>query len=170
MPEQIVEATTPEDFAAFAALVRAYVDWCRERYHDDIWFVEQVFGHQSLESELQNLAAAYSPPRGRTLLAWRDGQLCGCGAYRKLSDGSFELKRLFVPARFQGQGTGRRLSAALVAAAQNDGAALLRLDTAHRLTEAIALYKSLGFVECPAYQDYPERFMPYLVFMELPLD
>lgn len=170
MLEQIVEATTPEDFAAFAALVRAYVDWCRERYHDDIWFVEQVFGHQSLESELQNVAAAYSPPRGRTLLAWHDGQLCGGGAYRKLSDGSFELKRLFVPVRFQGQGTGRRLSTALLAAAQNDGAALLRLDTAHRLTEAIALYKSLGFAACPAYQDYPERFMPYLVFMELPLD
>jgi hypothetical protein len=40
----VVTADTAEDFAAFAVVCRAYVDWCRERYKAMPWFVEEVFG------------------------------------------------------------------------------------------------------------------------------
>jgi GNAT superfamily N-acetyltransferase len=167
--EEIYTATTESDYAAFAELVTEYVGWCRERYQADSWFVDQVFGHQALEDELKQLAVSYGPPRGKTLLVRSEGQVCGGGAYRRLDDGSFELKRLFVPLRFQGRGLGRRLSLALLKAAQDEGCHCLRLDTGNLLTEAIALYKSLGFRECPPYHNYPERFLPYLIFMELSL-
>ena len=59
--------------------------------------------------------------------------------------------------------------AALIATAKADGFHLMRLDTGNLLKEAIAMYQSIGFRECPAYHDYPAKLMPYLVFMEMPL-
>ncbi|MEP7060925.1 MAG: GNAT family N-acetyltransferase [Betaproteobacteria bacterium] len=168
--EQIRAASTAGDYEAFAGLVGEYVQWCRARYRKDEWFVDQVFGHQSLASELAALPVSYGPPNGKTLVAFRDGQLCGGGAYRRLADGTCEMKRLFVPTRFSGTGTGRRLCEALIGTAQADGFGLMRLDTANLFTEAIALYKSVGFTECVPHHEYPQALMPYLVFMELPLD
>jgi len=167
--EQLYVATTPEDYQVFAALVSEYVQWCRGRYQQQRWFVEQVFGHQALEDELKALAQTYGAPNGITLLARSDGEVRGGGAYRRLADGSCEMKRLFVPPRHAGQGTGRRLCAALMDAARAEGIALMRLDTARLLREAIGLYKSMGFRECPPYRHYPAELMPFLLFMEAPL-
>ena len=52
---ELREAASEEEFAAFGTLCRAYVDWCRARYADMPWFVEEVFGYQSLEAELSKL-------------------------------------------------------------------------------------------------------------------
>ena len=169
MSESISAATTASDYEAFGGLVREYVDWCRERYQEHPWIVEEVFGHQSLDHELQSLAETYGPPRGKTLLAWRDGKACGGGAYRRLDDGTVEMKRLFISTRFQGKGTGRRLCDALIESVRAEGCSLIRLDTGNLFTEAIAMYKSIGFRNCPPHRHYPERLLPHLVFLELPL-
>ena len=169
MSDLIYTATTDSDYAAFATLVTEYVEWSRTRYAADVWFVEKVFGHQSLDSELQTLATEYGPPHGKTLLASRDGVIVGAGAYRKLADGSCEMKRLYVGEQFHGHGTGRKLCEALIATARDDGFQLMRLDTGNLLTEAIALYQSVGFRACAPHREYPAELMPYLVFMELPL-
>jgi ribosomal protein S18 acetylase RimI-like enzyme len=79
------------------------------------------------------------------------------------------MKRVFVPGRFQGAGLGRRLCSALIASAREDGFRLMRLDTRNLMTEAISMYQSFGFSECCPYYEYPEKLMPYFVFMELPL-
>jgi len=165
----IFAASTTSDYEAFARVVRDYVDWCRWRYRTDAWFVDQVLSHQSLDRELQDLSSSYGPPNGKTFLA-RDGdEVCGGVAYRRLSNDICEMKRLFVFDRFQGKGYGRRLCQALIAAAKDEGYKLMRLDTANLLSEAIALYESLGFRRCAPYIDYPDRLMPYLMFMEMPL-
>jgi GNAT superfamily N-acetyltransferase len=169
MPDAIFAASNTSDYAAFAGLVREFADWCRGRYQEDSWFVDQAFSHQSLDRELEILSTAYGPPKGRAFLARRDRDIIGCGAYRKLSDEICEMKRLFVPDRFRGQGTGRKLCHALIAEARADGFTLMRLDTGGLLVEAIALYESIGFRHCPPYNEYPEKLMPYLVFMEMPL-
>lgn len=166
---EIRVATTPDDFAALAALVTEYVDWCRARYADVGWFVEKVFGHQSLEAELSRLHESYAPPKGRALLYVVDGEVRGAGAWRVLPDGASEMKRLFVPERFQRQGIGRRLCAALIESARSEGYAVMRLDTGDRLSEAIALYESFGFRRTTPYLAYPTDLLPFLVFMERPL-
>ncbi len=107
--ETIRVATTPEDFRAFAEIVTAYVEWCRERYRNVDHVVDRVFGYQSLAAELADLSAVYAAPNGTTLLAWLDGEVCGGGAYRRLPDGTCEMKRLFVHDRYHGRGIGRRL-------------------------------------------------------------
>lgn len=162
-------ATSTGDYAAFAGLVADYVGWCQARYHDDLWFIDQVFGHQSLADELRALPIAYGPPNGRVLLAWRDGAVCGGGAYRHSADGICEMKRLYVRPHAVGAGIGRQVAGALIEAARQDGYALMRLDTGKRFAEAIALYQSLGFETCVPYHDYPPDLMPYLVFMQRPL-
>ena len=163
-------AETPEDFEAFGSVCRAYVEWCRERYADMPWFVEEVFGFQALDEELKGLAQKYGQPAGRTLLVMgSDGVMAG-GAYRRLSDTACELKRLFVTDGARGLGLGRKLSDALIGAAIADGYSTIQLDTGNRLTEAIAMYESMGFKAIEPYQTYPERLVPYLVFMEKPLD
>lgn len=50
-----------------------------------------------------------------------------------------------------------------------DSFTLMQLDTGNLLTEAIAMYESMGFRHCPAYHAYPEKLTPYLVFMETEL-
>ena len=169
MPEVIYSASDAGDYEAFALLVGAYVAWCRSRYADLDWFVQEVFGHQSLETELAALPIVYGPPSGRALLVRSDHQVCGGGAYRKLPDGSCEMKRLFVADQFKGRGIGRKLCEALISSVREDGCELMRLDTGNRLTEAISMYKSFGFRDCAPHHEYPTHLTPYLVFMKLPI-
>ena len=162
-------ATTRADFDAFAALVTEYVAWLRERYRDDPGFIDRVLGHQSFATELATLAQVYGPPHGRTLVAEVDGEIGGAVAFRRLDDGSCEMKRLFVAGRFTGRGLGRRLCEAIIAAARADGLTVMRLDTGQLLTEAIRMYRSMGLRECAPHRAYPAEVMRSLVFMELPL-
>ena len=90
-------------------------------------------------------------------------------AYRSLGDGSCEMKRLFVPERFQGHGTGRLLCRVVVDAAAADGYDSMFLDTGFLNAEALAMYASIGFVECPSFHDYPPEVMPHLRFLRVPL-
>lgn len=159
-------AETQDDFRAFGTLCREYVDWCRARYSDIPWFVEEVFGYQSLADELESLPLKYGQPAGRTLLAMDNDRAVAGGAYRRLSDTTCELKRLYVTDDARGCGLGRKLSDTLVSAAKADGYTTMQLDTGDRLTEAMAMYASMGFSRIAPYQAYPEHLMPYLVFME----
>ena len=169
MAIDINPATDDADYAAFGALVRKYSDWCRARFAHEAWMIDLAFSHQSLDRELEDLAERYGSPAGRTFLARRDGEIAGGGAYRRRTDEFCEMKRLFVPDRFRGQGVGRKLCNALVASARDDGFKLMRLDTASQMSEALALYAAIGFRPCAPYNEYPERLMPHMVFMELAL-
>ena len=167
--EQIVVASTPAEYEQFAALIREYWQWLQARYADRPGFVDSVAGHQALDEELARLSEAYGPPEGLTLLAVRDGEVTGAVACRDLHDGSCEMKRLYVPDRFRGQGTGRLLCEALVDRATSAGFRLMRLDTGELNAEATAMYLDLGFTECAPFHQYPASLMPHLRFMERPL-
>jgi GNAT superfamily N-acetyltransferase len=166
MTDVVAEATTPTDFEEFGTLIREYEAWLHERYADVPGLIDGVRAHQDLDAELAALPEKYGPPAGRTLLARRGEQVTGCVAYRDLHDGSCEMKRLFVPARFNGHGTGRLLCEALIAAAAADGYRHMRLDTGFLNSEAMAMYATLGFRECPPYSDYPDDLGAHLRFME----
>ncbi len=162
-------ASTPAEYEQFAGLIREYWTWLEDRYADHPGLTDSVAGHQALDAELAHLSTAYGPPEGLTLLAVRAGAVTGAIAYRDLHDGSCEMKRLFVPTRFQGQGTGRLLCEALISRASEAGFGLMRLDTGRLNTEAVAMYGSLGFTECAPYHQYPPDLMAQVLFMERPL-
>ncbi len=159
-------AESPADYVGFGGVCREYVGWCRNRYADLAWFVEEVFGYQSLDAELEVLATRYGPPNGRTLIATLGGKVVAGGAYRRTGDEVCELKRLYVTDAARGHGLGRKLCNALMASAKADGFATMQLDTGDRMTEALALYDRLGFQRIGPYHAYPDRLLPYMVFMQ----
>jgi putative acetyltransferase len=122
---------------------------------------------QNFEQELANLPGDYAPPRGRLLLAREFDELMGCIALRPLGPTTCEMKRLFVRAEYRDRGLGRVLIEAIIEEARKIGYTHMRLDTiADRMERAIALYRSIGFVEIPPYRQNP---VDTATFMELDL-
>jgi DNA-binding MarR family transcriptional regulator/ribosomal protein S18 acetylase RimI-like enzyme len=99
--------------------------------------------------------AELTEPAGLLLVARLHGEAVGCGALRRHGDGPAEIKRLWVSASVRGLGVGRRLLHELEGHARRGGAPSVRLDTNRTLVEAIALYRSAGYVEVEAFNDEP---------------
>jgi DNA-binding MarR family transcriptional regulator len=95
------------------------------------------------------------PPAGLLLVAYLRAEPIGCGAVKHHDGAPSEIKRMWVADRARGLGIGRRLLAELEAEAARSGARGARLETNRALTEAIAMYRSAGYVEVPAFNDEP---------------
>jgi len=121
---------------------------------------------QGFEAELAGLPGDYAPPGGLFLLAWVDGELAGCGAFRNLPDVDYanacEMKRLFVRPAFRGFGLGRHLTQALMDGASQAGYSEMLLDTMDDMEAARGLYETLGFEEVPPFYFNPLPGAHYL--------
>jgi len=95
-----------------------------------------------------------APGRGAFLVGWSGDEPVGCGAIRRLDDGSAEIKRMYVVPDRRGRGYGRKLLHALIDEARRLGIRRVVLETGNRQLGALALYRSYGFVEIPAYGEY----------------
>ena len=96
-----------------------------------------------------------TPPAGLLLVATLHDDPVGCGAVKFRGTAPAEIKRMWVAPAARGLGLGRRLLAELEAAAAARGVRTVRLETNRTLAEAIALYRSAGFGEVPAFNDEP---------------
>jgi putative acetyltransferase len=151
---ELRHAISPAEIAHARSLLEEYAVWLGV----DLQF-------QGFAAELAALPGYYGPPRGRLLLALTEhDEVAGCVALRPLSDSVCEMKRLFVRPAFRGQGIGRRLAGQIIADARGLGYTAMRLDTLPFIKEALQLYRSLGFVECPPYYDTP---LADTIFLEL---
>ena len=107
----------------------------------------------------------------RFLVARRaDGQAVGCGGVLLSKEGSdviAELKRMWVDPSVRGVGLGRRLLAALEAAAADGGAIYLRLETGINQPMAVTLYRAAGYAERGPFGHYTVD--PLSLFMEKPV-
>lgn len=121
---------------------------------------------QNFDAELAALPGDYAPPQGALLLAWVDGELAGCGAFRPLRDVDYanacEMKRLYVRRAFRRFGLGRLLAQALIDGAMQAGYSAMLLDTLDDMEAARGLYTSLGFEEVPPYYFNPIPGAHYL--------
>ncbi len=97
--------------------------------------------------------AEFVEPAGMVLLARLRGEPVGCGALRFGDGDANEIKRMWLASSVRGLGLGRRLLGELERHARERGARVVRLDTNHVLTEAIALYRAAGYVEVPRFND-----------------
>jgi GNAT superfamily N-acetyltransferase len=122
---------------------------------------------QDFEQELAGLPGEYAPPSGCLLLATAGDEPAGCVALKKLAEDVCEMKRLYVRGRHRGTGLGRTLAEHILREAAHLGYQAIRLDTVPSVMgNAVALYRSLGFREIPAYCFNP---VPGAVFLELQL-
>jgi len=96
------------------------------------------------------------PPNGVLLLALVDGVPAGLGGVRHLDTEIAEVKSMYVVPTFRGTGLGRRILARLDEIALEHGCRAVRLDTSAYLTPAVALYRSAGYREVPAYNENPK--------------
>lgn len=95
------------------------------------------------------------PPAGQFFVVYFEGEAIGCGAVKHHADAPAEIKRMWVAPRARGLGVGRRLLEKLEESAVLGGASIAHIETSSVLPEAIALYRSAGWVEVPPFNDEP---------------
>jgi GNAT superfamily N-acetyltransferase len=99
--------------------------------------------------------AQFAPPHGLFLVCYLDDDPVACGGWRVHGE-DVELKRMYVSPRARGRGLARAVLAELERTALAAGYSRLILETGNRQPEAIALYRSAGYVEVPSFGHYAE--------------
>ena len=94
-------------------------------------------------------------PNGAFVIAYLNGQAIGCGAVKHHLDQVSDIKRMWMAESARGLGIGRRLLAHLERLAREHGSNEVHLETSDVLPEAIALYRSSGYTEVPAFNNEP---------------
>lgn len=139
-----IRATDPEHSDARRCLAAYFAELNRRSTHG----YDPAAGVSAEPHELR-------PPAGVLLVAYLHGEPVGCGALKHHDGGVTDVKRMWVADGVRGLGIGRRLLAALEARAREDGSLTLRLETSAYLVEAIAMYRSDGYVEVAPFNDEP---------------
>jgi DNA-binding MarR family transcriptional regulator/GNAT superfamily N-acetyltransferase len=101
-------------------------------------------------------AADLTEPAGLLLVARLRGEPVGCGALKLDGAEPAYLKRMWVAPAARGLGVGKRLLGELEEHARLRGARSVQLETNGALHEAIALYRSTGYLEVEPFND--ERY------------
>ena len=92
--------------------------------------------------------------RGAFLIAWRGDTPVGCGAVRRVDEGTGEIERMYVVPAERGRGVARALLDALEDQARALGLSRIVLETGVRQTAAIRLYERAGFRHIPPFGEY----------------
>ncbi len=153
---KIFPASSQEHLDQVRTLMLSYVAYLRSRQMEP----------RRLEKELGDLPGAYAPPEGLLLLATWSGETVACGGLRRLDEGVCEMKRLYLRPAYRGKGIGRALAASLLEGARSLRYQKVRLVTMPFMTEAISLYRSLGFCRMRSVPGVARRGA---IFMELDL-
>jgi putative acetyltransferase len=152
---RMTDAESREDLNHARRLFRSYA----AEFADSI---AEVLCFQGFEAELAGLPGRYAPPAGCLLLAI-DGDIpVGCVAMRDLGGGDCEMKRLYVAPESRGRGIARSLIAEVLRRAGRAGYRRMVLDTLPEMADAIALYRSFGFVEALPYGESAVERIIYL--------
>jgi len=130
-----IQIARPSDVDAVRALLREY----EQSLGIDLCF-------QDFESEVADPFAVYE-------VIFFTGD--GCVTLRSIDGTTCEMKRLFVRKSARGQGLGRRLAETAIEEGRRRGYEKMLLDTLPQMAEAIALYRSLGFVDTEPYRQNP---------------
>lgn len=163
---EIAEMTTAQEVEIVRDLLRLYIGWLFATFPEQAGDLAAYFSPERRQQALDEVPIRFLPPQGVALIARLGGTPVGCVLGYPLAPGVAEMKRLFVLPQARGRGLGRALVEALAARMADRGHPVIRLDTAVFLTEAIALYRSAGFVEIAPYVDLPPGSEETAVFME----
>ena len=103
--------------------------------------------------DLDEHRSEYSRENGAFFVLSDGGAVVGCGGVRRLGSQSGELVRLWLKQEMRGRGLGLHLLRELVRVASAIPYQELYLDTSHRCSDAVRLFKRNGFVECGKYKE-----------------
>jgi GNAT superfamily N-acetyltransferase len=142
----LVPVTTEADVAVCEAMWVEYADWATAEYvarFGDIVAAD----HEGLHETMPDIIGA----RGRLYLVRLGGEPVGTGLLKPLDGPVGEIKRMYVRPTARGRGIARAVLERLLADARAIGYERVRLDTLVFMTEAMALYRSLGFAAIEPY-------------------
>jgi len=92
-------------------------------------------------------------------------EVVGTAALIKAADDRYELSKMSVTDAFKGMGIGRKLAWAAIRQFEKTRGRELFLESNSKLTPAISLYESMGFVHQPAREDSEyERADVYMLY------
>lgn len=170
MAVTIRPARFPDDAQALARLCWGYRDLLAARCVATPAIVDTYYARGSYGALIDDLPRLHARPAGEILLADLDGAVVGCAMYYPLSlPATCEIKRVFVDDSARGHGAGKALMHAAMQRARADRYDRMVLDTMYLLTEAIALYETLGFAPCAPFYAPDPAFAPILRFYDHPL-
>lgn len=95
----------------------------------------------------------FVPPKGVFMVGYADGVPVACGGWRS-HGGDAELKRMYVVPAARGNGFARMILTELEQNALRAGHQRMILETGKKQPEAIALYRSMGYVYIPNFGYY----------------
>lgn len=149
----ITHVRTETDAAAVRVLVDEFFDWMRDRYPDDAAIIDAYIATQDIDGQMRDLLTLFAPPHADCLLARLDGAAAGIVMTKPKSPDVCEMNRMFVRPGAQGHGVGRALVAELLTTARTLGYTKMMLAAGPYHTEAVALYRSFGFVRDDSLPD-----------------
>jgi len=124
----------------------------REKITDLVYGVLRQYGLKPdgacTDADLKDIERSYSE-RGGTfyVLEEEDGSIIGAYGLYPVDKRTCELRKMYLRSSYRGRGLGRLLLDDALVRARQMGFERMTLETASVLKEAIALYKSYGFVE-----------------------
>jgi len=164
----IRQASMPEHRVEVRELFAEYLRWVCPRIYEEY---QAVFDAESILVHDTETVDIFLPPKGILFLAFEDDSLAGCACSRTIGNQIAELKRMFVRPSFRRKGIGRLLVNETIKAVRQSNYSILRLDSAGFMSDAHALYRSLGFRDISPYEEseIPVEYRKHWVFMELSL-
>ena len=136
-----------EQAAHVRAMAWEFVDWLRERYPDLHATIDEYLENQGFAGMLERLLDTFTPPEGECLIATLDDAPVGILMLKPYGSGVAEMNRMFVRPGARGAGAARALAARLIERARDLGYNEMVLSALDQHHEALALYRSIGFVE-----------------------
>ena len=88
------------------------------------------------------------------IVAFMDNEAVACGAFKKISDSSVEIKRMYVVENLRGQGNAQQVLAELEKWARELNFSACILETGKKQPEAISLYQKAGYAIIKNYGPY----------------
>lgn len=88
------------------------------------------------------------------IVCYQNDNAIGCGAFKKFTSDTVEIKRMFVHPDFRGKGIASTILASLEIWASESGYINCVLETGKNNSGAIALYQKSGYEIIPNYDQY----------------
>lgn len=112
-----------------------------------------------LWNELQEDQATYDPHNkvpglDTAVIIYMNNEPAAIGCYKKFSEDTVEIKRMFVQKQYRGKGLSRNVLQELEVWAKENGFTKAVLETSIHFDTAIHLYTTSGYVSIPNYPPY----------------
>lgn len=150
---EIIRVRTDADAAEVRLLVAEFFDWMRDRYPEGAESITAYWIYQDMPTQLRDLLTIFAPPKAECLLARLNGEAVGIVMTKPHAGDMCEMNRMFVRPSARGHGVGRALVSEILEVARGLGYKRMMLAGGTRHTEALALYRSLGFAHDPSLPD-----------------